>query len=734
MAFRNRCATLAVFLLTFALFGVSLGAAPERAGAARYVVAQCGWRIGQDATWYDLSADRFVRSAYCQVPAPADPLDGVHMTSQAKPSANAIGGTRIAAWRWQAPAGTAIVSVLGQHWQNLRNGFQHRLGGVPPNGSFTPFLEMSSHNATKRSFSKSFSPWAQAFESRLGCYRPSDKICEISGTILGGVRTLTITMDDSAPPTAQIGGALTGTGWLRGVLGLNFSNRDAGSGLKAAQTWIDGALRAGSEMNCATTMISGQWRGTKMQPCPTAAAGTHSIDTRTVSDGPHQLRHCAIDFANATGCAGDRTIRVDNNPPAAPKALAVEGGEGWHRSNGFNLTWSDPPQGAASSIAANFHRLTGSDGFVGGISVQTGSGGINGIQVPGPGEYKVRVWLVDAAGNWNEAHSAQATLRLDDVPPTGYFADPPADDPAQIRVPVADRFSGVAGGSIALRPAAGGEWEVIPTHYSTGREPALTARFPSEMPAGTWILRATVVDRAGNITVTDRRANGSQMTVRTPFRSETTLVAGFPTGARGTQPAIEVGYRKRARLAGRLTASGGAGIGSASLSVTEEPLPGSRRGASTRSVQTDSRGYYDLWLAPGPARRVKVAFAGTRLLEGSSSGTLEMKVQGRLGFGARPRQLKTGQQVRFHGHVKAFDAWHPASGNLVQVQYFEEAARRWRPVALTRTDRSGRFRSSYRFRYITGIARIRLRALLVPNSRFPYSRAASRPVRIRVKG
>jgi hypothetical protein len=79
-------------------------------------------------------------------------------------------------------------------------------------------------------------------------------------------------------------------------------------------------------------------------------------------------------------------------------------------------------------------------------------------------------------------------------------------------------------------------------------------------------------------------------------------------------------------------------------------------------------------------------------------------------------------------------AWHPTRGNVVQIQYFEESARRWRPVALTRTDRHGRYRTGYRFRYITGVARIRLRAVLVPSSRFPYSGAASKPAVIRVRG
>ncbi|HMY25818.1 MAG TPA: hypothetical protein PLJ59_05775 [Solirubrobacterales bacterium] len=734
MAFRNRFAALAVILLAFTLFAISAIAATDGAAAARYVVAQCGWHVGQDASWFDSSADRFGKSTYCQTPDSVDPFEGVHLISQVKSSVDSVGGTKFASWRWQAPNGTGIVNVHGQRWQYLREGFQHRLGGVPQNGSFTPFLELDYSDGTKRDFWQGFEPYAQAFESRLVCYRTSDRNCEADGTVLAGVRSLTISIDDAVRPTAQISGGLAATDWLRGTQSLTFSNRDVGAGLRYAQTSIDGALRASTEMNCAKTMISGQWRGTKMQPCPTAATDSQTVDTRTLADGPHSLHHCAFDFAGSYGCTADRTIRVDNNPPAAPKGLTVEGGEVWQRTNSFNLEWTEPDQGPASPIVLSYFRLTGPDGYAGGPWYRTDPGKISGITLPGPGEYKARVWLADQAGNSDEAHAAEATLRLDNVPPTGYFVDPPEDDPALIRVSVADRFSGVQGGSVAWRPADGGDWHPISSDYLGDRQ-MLEARFPDDLPRGSWVLRAAIADGAGNLTVTDRRANGSQMIVRTPLLDETQVSAslGSSRASRG-RGTVEIGYGERAHLEGRLTGVESGGLGGATLTVTETPFPGSRAKVTSRQVRTDARGYFDLWLARGPGRRVVVGFAGTRRLQGSDSGVLELRVRGRLGFKARPKRLRTGRRVYFTGRVAARGAWQPTRGNLIQIQYFEESARRWRPIALTRTNRYGRYRSSYRFRYITGLARIRLRALLVPSSRFPYSGAASKPVVIRVRG
>ena len=99
MAFRNRSTALAVILLTFALLLISAVAGTEGAAAARYVVAQCGWHAGQDASWFDSSADRFLKSSYCQPPASADPFEGVHLISQVKGSSSTVGGTRFASWR-----------------------------------------------------------------------------------------------------------------------------------------------------------------------------------------------------------------------------------------------------------------------------------------------------------------------------------------------------------------------------------------------------------------------------------------------------------------------------------------------------------------------------------------------------------------------------------------------------------------------------------------------------------
>jgi len=77
---------------------------------------------------------------------------------------------------------------------------------------------------------------------------------------------------------------------------------------------------------------------------------------------------------------------------------------------------------------------------------------------------------------------------------------------------------------------------------------------------------------------------------------------------------------------------------------------------------------------------------------------LALRVRSGLSLHAAPRQLHTGEAVRLGGRVRILGAPLPRRGKLISIQYFESAARRWRPVLVTRSDHAGRFQVRYRFR------------------------------------
>jgi hypothetical protein len=121
-------------------------------------------------------------------------------------------------------------------------------------------------------------------------------------------------------------------------------------------------------------------------------------------------------------------------------------------------------------------------------------------------------------------------------------------------------------------------------------------------------------------------------------------------------------------------------------------------------------------------------------LAGARRPALALRVRGAATLSVAPRGLRTGQSVLLWGRVRSRGAPLPRRGKLVAIQYYENEARLWRPVLVTRSDHSGRFHARYRFRYITGTAKIRLRAVALAEERWPYAPGTSRPVTVRVSG
>ncbi|HEX3562366.1 MAG TPA: hypothetical protein VHU24_05970, partial [Solirubrobacterales bacterium] len=137
---------------------------------------------------------------------------------------------------------------------------------------------------------------------------------------------------------------------------------------------------------------------------------------------------------------------------------------------------------------------------------------------------------------------------------------------------------------------------------------------------------------------------------------------------------------------------------------------------------------------PGTSRRISVCFAGNDGLAPAGHRSLDLRVRSGVTLEAAPGALRTGQSVRLRGRVRSRGAPIPRRGKLVAIQYLEEETGRWRPVLVTRTDHDGRFHSRYRFRYVSGAARIRLRATALAEERWPYAPGSSPPVAVEVRG
>jgi hypothetical protein len=728
--------------------------AAREAKAGRYSVAQCGWHLDADAAWADSTGGaKFRPDAYCATPAGADPFDGAHLKSFTREGQAAVSGTRFARWRWTAPPGTGITRVSGSWWHTLHDGMQQRIGVGTSGGGFEPFAIAGATDVTPRDFVAGFASPMPALEDRLLCARAESSWCSLEPGSWSAVRALTITLEDDAAPAAGIGGELTAGGWRRGAQAVQFWGSDVGGGIRFGETLLDGARVALAQYPCAEALIGSEWRGTRMRPCEPSASGAATVATTNFSDGPHTLGHCATDFAANVACVAPSTVLIDNNPPAHLREAALAGGEGWRRANDFDLGWVNPEQGRASPIGGASWRIAGSAGYDSGVRFAPGRNltALRDLRVPGPGVYSLQVWLRDEAGNESPSTAISVPLRFDDVAPGVAFGVDAGQDgalPESVYADVADAHSGPAGGSILYRRLGIQQWTELATRLEAGEAVGtarLVAPVPDGLDPGTYVFRADAVDAAGNTASTTRRADGTEMALRKPLvslsaaataggaQAKTRLFARLSWhGRRG--PRITVPFGTAPTVSGRLVSADGAGLAGRPLRVVSRPSRGALASERADTVSTGAHGGFHLTLPAGPSRRITVGFAGEAALAPARRAALELRVRGAVLLHAGPLTLLNGESVRLDGRVRSRGAPLPRRGKLVAIQYFEAAARRWRPVLMTRTDHGGRFHASYRFRYVSGAAQIRLRALALPEERWPYAPGASRPVVVRVDG
>jgi hypothetical protein len=157
---------------------------------------------------------------------------------------------------------------------------------------------------------------------------------------------------------------------------------------------------------------------TQPVPCTQELGARHQVDLTWIADGTHSIDASATDAAGNVAKTAPQTIHVDNHAPDAPTGIAVAGGDGWRQTNAFDVTWTNPDQGAASPVAKVHYRLCGPGGCQA-EQVVDGAEALRSLSVPGTGDWALSVWLEDAAGNVDPAKAAVVHLRYGTDPAAG---------------------------------------------------------------------------------------------------------------------------------------------------------------------------------------------------------------------------------------------------------------------------------------------------------------------------
>ena len=340
------------------------------------------------------------------------------------------------------------------------------------------------------------------------------------------------------------------------------------------------------------------------------------------------------------------------------------------------------------------------------------------------GVTEVRFFARDLAGNENDgrlgadgerrALPGVARVMIDRTPPTvAFIGRPDPAHPESVRFEADDPVSGVVGGEVVISPVTSPEREVVlESGLVDGR---LEAEVPSDdLPPGRYELTGLAIDRAGN------RGSSGPVELTLPLKAPVSL----SLSRKGSAGRV---------LAGSVRVGGAAPGRALDLVVEESYSPATERPARERILRSAPDGSFDFVLSAGPARSVRVIYAGTATEARSASRPVRVIDRDRVAFRVATRTVRNGRTLRMWGRVRGPGLGVASAGKGVVVQYFDPSRRRWRPVEVLGCGRDGRFRFAYRFTTITSPQRILFRAASLAEAGWPFRPSASRPIGVVVR-
>ena len=208
----------------------------------------------------------------------------------------------------------------------------------------------------------------------------------------------------------------------------------------------------------------------------------------------------------------------------------VVGGEAWRRTNQLHSLVDESSRPTQPQLFGHIGSCAPATGAVlpGAITMGADIHALAELHVPDPGEYRVHVWLEDAAGNAREESGAIAA-RSASIPSLRNWRSSrwTLRDPLRVVVRCSrsslGRCSGRNRDACQLARPRG-------TDSRTEREGSLLVAHVDDerFRNGAYEFRARAVDHAGNEASTGRRSDGSAATLRLPARIDTRLAVGVP--------------------------------------------------------------------------------------------------------------------------------------------------------------------------------------------------------------
>lgn len=727
---------------------------PATARAGQYEVFACGGAAGGAQNAFAPAADSMM-SAYSICPPSSAVGTGIvtKATSNGGVAPNGYGAYQI----FTAPPGAEVANVTFTVGA-IRLSSQWTVGIVAYDGDFfagdypygcypwTSYCGIGTSVFSIPATVNLFSHSRFRFETR--CVSPSG--CDVSASgfspanraLFSAANVSVRVADYSAPAITSHHGALWSPGWHRGYEEAWSSYTD-NVGIMVTRLYVDGNVVQTQDYRDQSWPEWVRCNFTRPRPCTDIQPGGLALDSSSLADGGHTMRVEAVDTAGNVA-AVERPIGVDNTPPGKAGAVGVEGGDQWRSRNDFTARWSNPG-GQVAPIARAHYRIcrAGGDGScTEGSAAAEGISGLAGLSVPGPGDYTLRVWMEDAAGNQDADRASDPVhLRFDDEAPSAVFDPIDLAHPTQVTVALGDRGAGVASAALEIQGAGQRQWHELGASIQGDR---LVAEIDDlALPDGLYELRAHVRDAAGNQRTSDRRRDGSKMELRLPIRLSSRIgvsAARRPARCRprrhhrrprcaSRRLGVSIEVRGRGELVrGLLQAGSDQPVPRGAVAVTEQLRTGGEI-KSQATIRTDVLGRFAYRVGPGASRAIRFRYAGTALVK-PAVATVNVLVPARSSISVDRRTAFNGEEVAFQGTLRG--GYLPEGGKLIDLLAYYRGG--WRTFATTRTDAAGRWSYRYRFGATRGLVRYRFRARIRRETAFPFELGYSPIVQVIVRG
>lgn len=734
--------------LALVVVAVAMMVAPRSAAAGEFTITACQADAGEFASGaFENFATRGMRwRRACNPLGPG--LRGL-VTANVVTSGHVAHGAQ-SAFVLNAPPGTAFSQLRWSgHAQRRDCRYALQMYAVRPDGSDATIKNVRANRNCPRPEVAQASSWprpraydlggATKIVQRVVCVgAASAQFC--SGRGLNYMQTFTAeatVVDTSGPSVTIVPDTPLARGeWVSGTQTVDYEASD-NVGVKGAVAYLAGVAGVPGSRNCDYS---------QRIPCPNGPGRLEKVDTQHLPEGSQPLYVSAQDAAGNSTNSATVTARIDNIPPGVA-SVGVEGGEAWRNRNDFDVAWENAPEPDRAPITAARYRICRVDGSEcvndsrGGSSIAR----LDNLTVPAPGEWELRLWREDAAGNQQpENASLPVKLRFDPEPPRLGFDDPSTTDPTRVSVQVTDPISGLGGGEIEISRVGSGIWQALPTSQENSH--LVTRIDDATLPAGEYELRATAHDQAGNLASTTQRLDGQPMKVKLPLRVASSVRAGAigkkrvrrtvhhggePHKVTRTvtvlKPRIKVGFGRHVRFAGVLVDRAGNPLAGAAVQVYSRPREGEE--ALVDTLTTGAHGHFAYAIEARASQALRFAYPGTptRL---PAEDKVALLVSGRSTFAVNRTRILNGQSVLFSGRVQGRPL--PAAGKLIELQV--RLSDEWSTFRTIRSKADGRWRIPYRFERTCGVQRFRFRARLPGEAGYPLESGRSPVLAVRVRG